>query len=165
MCQLFIILCKHRQQTEESWSQGEFLTKEFKDPGFWGGQTTEEKARGRLQRCPAPLSETSLDFAAMQLCSHGDRLQLSKALRSCPEAASVHASIPYAGMQNTRGENEAISKQRNQQILSSAPSWPPLSLPNSKESYAGNNTMGSPAFRGSPHACEENMWRACPEKM
>lgn len=31
-------------------------------------------------------------------------------------------------MQNTWEEYEAISRQRNQQILSSAPSWPPLSL-------------------------------------
>lgn len=130
---------------------------EVKDPGFWESQTTEEKARGRLQRSPAPLSETSLDLAAMQLHSHGERLQLSKTLRSHPKAASVHANIPYIWMQNTWEEYEAIFKQRNQQILSSALSWPPLSLPNSKESYAGNNMVDSPAFRGSSHVCQENM--------
>lgn len=157
MRQLFIILFKHREQSEKSWSQDELLTMEVQDPGFWESQTTEEKARGRQQRCPAPLSETSLDLAAMQLHSHGDRLQLSKTLRSYPKAASVHANIPYIWMQNTWEEYEAISKQRNQQILSSAPSWPPLTLLNSKESYAGNNTVGPPAFGGSSHACQENM--------
>lgn len=89
----------------------------------------------------------------MQLHSH----ELSKAQRSSPKAASVCASISYICMQNTWEEYEAISKERNQQILSSAPFWPPLSLTNSKESYGRNNTVGSAAFKGFSHACEENM--------
>lgn len=154
-------------QSEESWYQDKLIAREVKAPEWWARQTTEDKPTGRVQMCPVLPSVTNFDLAAMQLWSHGNKLQLSKpSWEKMPKSSLCPCKHTiYWGAKHMRGIQGNICKQRDQQLLSSDPSWPPLRLSNSKESYAGNNTVDSSAFNGFPHAYQGNMWRACPEKI
>lgn len=109
-------------QSEESWYQDEFTAREVKVPGWWERQTTKDKPTGRVQMCPILPIVTNFDLAAMQLHSHGDKLQLSKtSWEKMPKVASVHTNIPYSWMQNTSEEYKAISVSRDISSFSALP--------------------------------------------
>ena len=144
-------------QSEESWYQDKLIARDVEVPGWWERQTTEAKSTGRVQICPVLPNVTNFDSAAMQLRSLGDKLRLSKTIWEkmpksslCPCRHTLHWNTKHMG-----GIKGNICKQRDQQLLSSAPSWPPVSLWNSKEIIWWTHQHLKASYMPIKEICEE----------